>query len=139
MASFQFGSLLPKAAAAVSSPSAESFSTASGGDTSLGKLYAVSLVSVDDKCLRVIGHGRSSICLKVGCTKHAQIDRLEMSGEHLIVVNTSGNGIPTLTIPSNVVDHDLRVGAEVAMLRTRRLSSLREVMTGLLTRSTLKD
>ena len=69
MADFRFGDCLRSGpgASQAASPSAESFSTASGGDgTSVtGKSYPVSLINVDEKCLRLTGRDKTSICNRI--------------------------------------------------------------------------
>ena len=73
MGDYVFGNYLGGATAqAVSSPSMESYSTASGGVEGLvtGKVYPIGLIDVDDRCLRFIGKPHSYVCLKEGCDKH---------------------------------------------------------------------
>ena len=114
MADFRFGDCLRSGpgASQAASPSAESFSTASGGDGTgvTGKSYPVSLINVDEKCLRLIGRGKTSICMKESCGKHKG-DRLEISGSHWCVINATGN---LTAIYEEVKGDSLELGIDIA-------------------------
>ena len=105
---FAFGSFLSKAAAA--SP-AESFSTASGGVESSGnnqgRVYSAIVVDVDDKCLRLIGRPKGSVCLKdIRECKH-EGERIDRVGKHLVVINTGGNAVANMLVPTTYLDDKL--------------------------------
>ena len=98
--------------AAVSSPSAESFSTAAtGGETSIhipteqdnsaGKLMKLFLVDSDSVCLNVSSAG--NVCLNSNCsTSHRSTEKLgQQPIPFLIVKKSTNNGLPSPILPAS--------------------------------------